>query len=31
VGLALGVSTILISLVAFGIKRVCKTYIREAT
>jgi len=31
VGLAIGVSTILVSLVAFGIKRVCKTYIREAT
>ena len=31
VGLALGLSTILISLVTFGIKRVCKTYIREAT
>ena len=31
VGLALGLSTIIISLVTFGIKRVCKTYIREAT
>ena len=31
IGLGLGLSTVMISLVGFGIKRACKTYIREAT
>jgi len=31
IGLAVGLSTLLISIFGFGIKRVCKTYIREAT
>jgi len=31
VGLAVGLSTVLISIVGFGIKRACKIYIREAT
>ena len=31
VGLAVGLSTVLISIVGFGIRRACKIYIREAT
>ncbi len=31
VGLAVGLSTVLFSIVGFGIKRACKIYIREAT
>jgi hypothetical protein len=31
IGLGLGLSTVLISLIGFGIKRACKIYIREAT
>lgn len=31
IGLGLGLSTVMISLVGFGIRRACKTYIREAT
>jgi hypothetical protein len=31
VGLAVGLSTVFISIVGFGIKRACKLYIREAT
>jgi hypothetical protein len=31
VGLAIGLSTVFISIVGFGIRRACKLYIREAT